>query len=366
VRAFVCVIALAVPAVAAAQPLSPDDRGWKIRDQVTVERIDAVPSLVFRSGEAYFRDMQFRDGTITFDLRTTPRRAFLGLRFRAASEERFEEIYFRPHKSGLPDTVQYAPAFSGGRSQWQLYHGPAETAAAVFTHGTWTPVRIVVRDRQAAVFLGTSAEPVMVVNRLAHDPAPGFIGFWCFDMGDVAPGEQTTAVSNIVVKPNEVGYSFPAAKPVQAPAGSFEEWEVSAPFSAPEGAVLTLPVEVLRGTWQKATTEPDGLLPFDRVVKPPAGARRASVLARVRLNAPQPRRQRINLGFSDDVSVFLNGVLLYSGVNGYSYNYPRRDGLITIDQASLDLPLRAGENEVIFAVSDTFGGWAIMAQTDPP
>jgi hypothetical protein len=213
------------------------------------------------------------------------------------------------------------------------------------------------------VFLGDAGTPVMVVDRLAHDPAPGFIGFGSFDDGDVKPGERTTAIANIVVRPDEFEHDFAAARAATVSPGLIREWEVSAPFVAPGGAVQTLPPDVLAGPWRPAATEPDGLLLFDRVIAPPEGARRATALARVTIPTTQARTLRLRLGFSDDVSVFLNGTLLYSGVNGYSYNFPRRDGLITIDQASLYLPLRQGLNSLVFAVSDTFGGWGLIAQT---
>ena len=63
-----------------------------------------------------------------------------------------------------------------------------------------------------------------------------------------------------------------------------------------------------------------------------------------------------SFGYRDDASVFLNGERLFSGVNGYSFNFPRREGLITIDHATVYLPLRPGDNELLLAVSDVFGG----------
>lgn len=361
-RLFVCLMVLAVPGPAGAEPRPlPFTADWTLRNQVTPETVMGVPALTFRTGAAYFHGVAFRDGTITFDVATTPRRAFIGLRFRAASEDRFEEVYFRPHKSGLPDAVQYAPAFAGGRSQWQLYHGPGETAAATFAHDGWLAVRVVVKDRRAAVFLGGATEPVLVVDRLAHEPAAGFIGFWSFDNGEVAPGEQTTSVANVVVHPGDTAYAFPPPRTEEMPAGVIRQWEVAPAFAAPAGPVLGIdPPPAL--AWRAVETEPNGLLPFDRVLDWPSGARRATALARFQLPSSAARTVRLHLGFSDDVSVFLNGTLVYSGVHGYSYNFPRRDGLITFDQATLYLPLRAGENTVILAVSDTFGGWGAVAR----
>ena len=71
---------------------------------------------------------------------------------------------------------------------------------------------------------------------------------------------------------------------------------------------------------------------------------------------------RFNFGYSDEVSVFLNGTLLFSGDDSYRFNFPRRQGLITIDQGSLYLPLEKGENELILAITDFFGGWGVMGQ----
>ena len=76
--------------------------------------------------------------------------------------------------------------------------------------------------------------------------------------------------------------------------------------------------------------------------------------------------KRLKLGFSDEASVFLNGQILYSGDQHYSFNFPRQEGLIHLDQASIYLPLVEGENEVRIVISEVFGGWGVMAQFDDP
>ncbi len=72
--------------------------------------------------------------------------------------------------------------------------------------------------------------------------------------------------------------------------------------------------------------------------------------------------RRFDLGYSDEVSVFLNGRLLFSADDSYSFDAPRRQGLITPDQASLYLPLQAGENELTLVVTDVFGGWGVIGR----
>jgi len=64
------------------------------------------------------------------------------------------------------------------------------------------------------------------------------------------------------------------------------------------------------------------------------------------------------------VRVFLNGRLLYSGNDTYTsrdYRFLGTMGLF--DEVAL--PLEAGDNELWFAVSEDFGGWAIVAEIAP-
>lgn len=97
-------------------------------------------------GRATRRDVRLQDGTIDVDVMVTNRRSFVYVGFRMATDEHHEEFYLRPHKSNLPDAVQYAPVFQG-RSAWQLYHGPSGTAATGLVPNVWTRVRVGRRPR---------------------------------------------------------------------------------------------------------------------------------------------------------------------------------------------------------------------------
>ena len=61
----------------------------------------------------------------------------------------------------------------------------------------------------------------------------------------------------------------------------------------------------------------------------------------------------------DRATVFLNGSPIFFRDDSYDYEN-RRDGLISLDQAAVYLPLRAGSNDLSIIVADRFGGWAIM------
>jgi hypothetical protein len=361
--------ALLLPTAAWPQPQNLDlaDPRWELKGDGTKVEPDATqagrPVLRMRSGFAYRRDVVLQDGTIEFDMKLDGRRAFAYLLFRMQSDAEHEEIYFRPHKSRLPDAVQYNPAYQGS-GNWQLYHGPGGTAAVELTPDTWLHVRLVLEGERAALYVGDTREPQMV-SRLARAAKPGSIAL----RGFVPAGEPADRVpvrfANVVVSPGVVPAGFAALPlPPQPPvAGAVPRWKLSPAFVPADGAVLALPGDLApRGSWVTAAAEPSALLVLGRHVTVPAEAKRWATAAAVTVRAKQAGVRRFNFGYSDEVSVFLNGRLLFSGNASYSFNFPRREGLIELGQGSLYLPLAEGDNDLVLVVSDVFGGWGIMGQ----
>ena len=58
--------------------------------------------------------------------------------------------------------------------------------------------------------------------------------------------------------------------------------------------------------------------------------------------------------------MFLNGQLLYAGTSGFGTRDPEFLGIVGLWD-ELALPVKRGPNELWFAVSETFGGWAVTA-----
>lgn len=358
--------ALVTTAAAAQTPTEIGFSGarWEIAGANTVvERYHGREALRIRTGRATRRDARLEDGTIEFDMEVTPHRAFVYLRFRMESDTEYEDLYFRSHKSELPDAVQYTPVFQGA-SNWQLYHMEGYTAAAPLPPGAWIHVRVVLSGPWAAVFVGDTEEPQMV-TRLARDPAPGYIALRGFAPAGGSPDDTYVATfANVVVRPGEVAYDFSNASAGNlAPAGTIASWSASRPFDAEPGTIETLPQGVLNGGgWTDVPTDHTGLAVFGRYIRLPNRMRRPAALARVRISAESAATRRFNFGYSDDVSVFLNGRLIFAADDSYLFNFPRRQGLIGLHQATLYLPLEPGENELILAISDVFGGWGVMGQ----
>jgi hypothetical protein len=151
-----------------------------------------------------------------------------------------------------------------------------------------------------------------------------------------------------------------AAAETPLSAGTIREWEVGEAFAAPDSAVSIISPE-----WTKKMSrlriEPDGFVELHRYLKMPRVSRYVGAVARVRVTADKPGIRRLDLGFSDRVTVFLNGQPVFHRDDSYDY-LNRRDGLISFDQAAVYLPLRAGLNDISLIVTDRFGGWGVMGR----
>lgn len=137
-------------------------------------------------------------------------------------------------------------------------------------------------------------------------------------------------------------------------------WSVSDPFpeDAVSGATLD-PGLVAARTWTMLVAEASGLANLARV----HGVRgnRNTVLARTVLRSERAQTARLELGFSDRAVVYLNGRALSRGDDTYrSHDYRFLGSIGWWD--TVYLPLGEDENELVVAVSETFGGWGVQAR----
>ncbi len=355
--------ALTTPSAAGAgKPLPFSDGGWTLGGPGSaIVAFDGRDSLAVETGAAERRDVSFGDGTLEFDVQVTRRRSFVSVWFRILDEGTREEFYLRPHKSSLPDSVQYAPAYQD-QSAWQLYHGPGATNAIAFEPGVWTHVKVVVDGTRAALFVGGA--PALIVPRLAGKAGAGPIALGAFTPAATPGSGPVARFANVTVKPEVDAVDWAAApKAVDPGPGTIRAWAVATAFASSPRAV---PARPEAEGWKAVGVEPQGLLPLDRYVTRPAGTREATAAARVHVVAAQAGTRVLELGFSDVATVFLNGRPVFTGDATYSFDRPRRDGVIGWDQARLYLPLVQGDNELLVVVSDVFGGWGLMGRFPDP
>ena len=111
--------------------------------------------------------------------------------------------------------------------------------------------------------------------------------------------------------------------------------------------------------WQKLAVENEGFVNISRLWRIADSAN--TVLARLTVNADKDQLKKISLGYSDRLKIFCNGAALYEGNTTFRTRDFRYLGTIGFFDA-VYLPLKKGQNTILFAVSETFGGWGLMGR----
>ena len=77
------------------------------------------------------------------------------------------------------------------------------------------------------------------------------------------------------------------------------------------------------------------------------------------------RRVLAGIGYSDEVTVFVNGEPIYTGVNGWDTRTPQFASFVDSRWESVFLPFREGDNEIVLAVADDQRfGWGFALRID--
>ena len=330
-----------------ALPVSADWPGWKIEaEKSRFESYLGRDALFLEKGSAWLDGAQFLDGVIEFDVAAPAVPGFHGLAFRAADHENFEEVYLRSHLSNQPDATQYTPVFNGEWG-WQIYTGPRYSLGCTITPDRWVHVRVVARGRRLELSVDGKT---LVFPEMIRTPAAGAIG--------INSSAGPAWFANVVVKPNEAtraeGGDGTPASPL--PAGIVTRWRVSSAFAE---AAIDPRDKTLK--WDTLEAGPNGIANLAMLRRRTDAAN--TVFAAVTLHAGKRGVERVRFGFSDRVVVFLNGRRIFRGNDEFQSRDSRFLGSVGLFD-ELDLPLEAGDNELWFAVSETFGGWAVVLQRE--
>jgi hypothetical protein len=175
------------------------------------------------TGTAFLKDAEFEDGVIECDIvMKAGARSYPGFLFRVQSQEDYERVYLRPHRSPLyDDAIQYIPAFHGVDS-WQIYNGPGITSRAVIPTDRWVHVKVEVLGTQARLFLDNAAQAALVIGDLKRGKSKGGLGL-------TAMADGSSYFSNFSFRPTN-DLSFPPAPLIHMPPGCVLEWELSQPM----------------------------------------------------------------------------------------------------------------------------------------
>ena len=88
------------------------------------------------------------------------------------------------------------------------------------------------------------------------------------------------------------------------------------------------------------------------------------VYARATIHSDRDQVKKLAIGYSDDVSVFLNGKILYRGRSAQSFRDPMFLGIVSADNDAVYLSLKKGKNDLMLALSDLGGGWGFICRLE--
>ncbi|MDI1240967.1 MAG: hypothetical protein PSX80_03475, partial [bacterium] len=147
-----------------AQTVSPDSPRWELEGDAKPVEYQGRKALAIGGGGATVKDLELRDGIVDVDVSTSAGRGFFGIQFRI-DDVNGEWIYLRPHKSGLPDAMQYTPVLNTGLN-WQIYSGPGFIGPVEIPKNEWFHLRLVITGAQARLYVKNMEMPALVVNDL--------------------------------------------------------------------------------------------------------------------------------------------------------------------------------------------------------
>jgi hypothetical protein len=351
---------LAVPA---------DSPRWDLEQQAKPAQYQGRKCLFLDGGEAALKDFEMRDGVIDVDVATPAQRGFFGIQFRIANDgANAEWVYLRQHKSGLPDAMQYTPVLNTG-ANWQIYNGPGFTGAVDIPKDVWFHLRLEVVGAQAKFYVENMDKPALVMNDLKSGVQKGQVALY------VLTG--ATYFSNFEIRTTPDAAWERHQPPM--PSGTLTKWSLSPSYDALERN-LERPLTASESDaipWQDVEAEPPGFVvlyryreaphpkvsfqgDFSKRLEPQPGMK--VVYARTNIDSDRDQVRKLYVGYSDDISVFLNGKILYRGRSAQNFRDPGFLGIVNPENDAVYLPLQKGSNELMLAVSELGGGWGFICR----
>jgi len=167
------------------------------------------------------------------------------------------------------------------------------------------------------------------------------------------------------------------------PPGTLTRWSLSPSYEALERNLERplKPAERSAMPWQDVEAEAPGFVvinrfresphprvsfanDFSKRLEPQPGTK--VVYARTRIHSDRDQTKKLYIGYSDDVSVFLNGRILFRGRSAQNFRDPGFLGIVNAENDAIYLPLKKGSNELLLAVSELGGGWGFVCRLADP
>jgi hypothetical protein len=370
-----CVLALFVGSTIQAQTpqtlsIPADSPRWDLQGQAKSVEYQGRKCLSLDGAAAVVKDFEMRDGVIDVDVATPATRGFFGIQFRMTGDDgaNGEWVYLRQHKSGLPDAMQYTPILNTG-ANWQIYNGAGFTGVVDIPKDVWFHLRLAIVGAQAKLYVKDMDKPALVMDDLKSGIQKGQVALY------VLTG--ATYFSNFEIHTTPDAPWERHLPPM--PPNTLTKWSISPDYDA-LARNLERPLSPAESNaihWQDVEAEPPGFVVlyryrqaphlkvtfqgnFSKRLEPQPGMK--VLYARTTIDSDRDQVKKLYIGYSDDVSVFLNGKILYRGRSAQGFRDPGFLGIINPENDAVYLPLKKGRNELMLAVSELGGGWGFICQ----
>jgi hypothetical protein len=328
----------------AADPVAMKAEAWTVRGDGEFADYKGFAALKLKqtSAQAVPNGILIANGSIEFDVETQGAMG-VGIGFRRIDGENYEDFYFRPKPNCATaiDCMQYAPMVHGVLL-WDFF--PQYQRPAPLADGAWNHIKLTVAGERLSISVnGTLA---LADARLEGGTTSG---------GLVLHGPGVFA--NLTVTPDTAAPPPPAA--ARSDALFVRHWQVSQPSVLAAGREPALS-DMPTAPWQPLAAESDGLVNLTRLYgKPVSAPDRALAWLKTTITARQAGPKTVNIALCREVWVFVNGERVFADKNPYQPPSARKapDGRCTPQNASFELPLKAGANQIAVAVANNFYGW---------
>ncbi|MVM35364.1 hypothetical protein GO755_35405 [Spirosoma sp. HMF4905] len=336
--------------------------------EFVTDKIGPVMKILKGAGNVMLKDINFSNGTIEFDIELKGT-GFPGINFRMSSDHKNgENFYLRSFGKVTPDvrtTLQYAPIING-MSMWDLTD-EYQAGATIYQNG-WNHVKLVISGKQMKAYVNDMSKPALIVPELESTETAGNLSL-----------SGLVNYANLLIKPDateglspEAGYAS-----IYNDTRYLRNWMVSAPVVFPVGKELMLGLFSTYGKvggselpdsttqWSPVKAESRGIINLSRLYSHKDKEARLLAWLKTTIQSDKAQERILNLGFSDEVWVFINGQVLYVDKNYFGtaqQKAPR--GRCTIENAAIKLPLKEGKNEIMIGLANYFYGWGIIARLD--
>lgn len=296
------------------------------------------------------KNLNFKNGTIEYDVEPIPGGFANSVYFHREDDKEQEIVYLRVFKMNdklANEAIQYTPYFDGV-NMWDMlpqYQAPAAIKA------DWNHIKLVISGKRMKVYC--NGKEVLDIPELEGRIPEGKIAF-----------DGNSYISNLVIKPNATEGLHPEALPdlTNHQSNFIREWAANSPSLLPKGKDISPEDLPDNDDFNKSiSAERMGLINLTKV-HGKSNERRVIWLKAV-VESSITKSVELELGFSDELWVFLNNKMVYVDKNLYMQDmkkYPR--GRISTENGSVRLNLKEGKNEITMAVANDFYGWGIIAR----